>query len=36
MGTVLAFGALIGMPLIFATLGFLVGLIEVFLNNLSS
>jgi hypothetical protein len=33
-GTVLAFGALIGMPIIFATFGFIVGLIEAFLYNL--
>ena len=33
-GTVLAFGALIGMPIIFATVGFIVGLIEAFLYNL--
>jgi hypothetical protein len=31
---VLAFGALIGMPIIFATFGFIVGLIEAFLYNL--
>ena len=34
LGTVLAFGALIGMPIIFATFGFIVGLIEAFLYNL--
>jgi hypothetical protein len=33
-GTVLAFGALIGMPIIFAAFGFIVGLIEAFLYNL--
>jgi hypothetical protein len=33
-GTALAFLALIGMPLIFATCGFIVGLIEAFLYNL--
>jgi hypothetical protein len=33
-GTVLAFGALIGMPLIFATFGFMLGLIEALLYNL--
>lgn len=33
-GTVLAFGALIGMPIIFATFGFIVGIIEAFLYNL--
>jgi hypothetical protein len=32
-GTVLAFGALIGMPIIFAACGFIVGLIEAFLYN---
>lgn len=32
-GTVLAFGALIGMPIIFATSGFLVGLVEAILYN---
>ena len=35
-GTVLAFGALIGMPIIFAAFGFIVGLIEAFLYNLFS
>jgi len=34
IGTVLAFGALIGMPIIFAVLGFIVGLIEALLYNL--
>jgi hypothetical protein len=34
LGTVLAFGALIGMPIIFATFGFIVGLIGAFLYNL--
>lgn len=33
-GTILAFGALIGMPIIFATSGFIVGLIEAILYNL--
>ena len=33
-GTVLAFGALIGMPLIFAIFGFIFGLIEAFIYNL--
>jgi len=33
-GTVLAFGALIGMPIIFAAFGFIVGVIEAFLYNL--
>ena len=33
-GTALAFLALIGMPILFATFGFLVGLIEAFLYNL--
>jgi hypothetical protein len=33
-GTVLAFGALIGMPIIFLIFGFIIGLIEVFLFNL--
>ena len=33
-GTVLAFGALIGMPLLFAFLGFLFGIIEALLFNL--
>ena len=33
-GTALAFLALIGMPIIFATVGFAVGLIEAFLFNL--
>ncbi|NND16148.1 MAG: hypothetical protein HKN89_07465 [Eudoraea sp.] len=33
-GTVLAFGALIGMPLIFAVVGFVAGIIEAFLFNL--
>ena len=32
-GTVLAFGALIGMPIIFAIFGFIAGIIEVFLYN---
>ena len=33
-GTVLAFGALIGMPIIFAAFGFMTGLIEAFLYNI--
>ena len=33
-GTVLAFGALIGMPFIFALLGFLLGFFEAILYNL--
>ncbi len=33
-GTALAFLALIGMPIIFATFGFIIGLIEAFLYNL--
>ena len=33
-GTVLAFGALVGMPVIFATAGFLLGLVEAILHNL--
>lgn len=33
-GTVLAFGAVIGMPLIFAIFGFIFGLIEAFIYNL--
>ena len=33
-GTVLAFGALVGMPIIFALFGFLLGLIEAMLFNL--
>lgn len=33
-GTVLAFGALIGMPLIFAALGFLLGIFVALLYNL--
>ena len=33
-GTVLAFGALVGMPLIFAACGFILGLIEAMLFNL--
>ncbi len=35
-GTVLAFGALIGMPIIFAAFGFIAGLVEAFLYNVSS
>jgi len=33
-GTVLAFGALIGIPIIFAAFGFVLGLIEAFLFNI--
>jgi hypothetical protein len=33
-GTVLAFGALIGMPIIFAIIGFLTGVLEALLYNL--
>jgi len=33
-GTVLAFGALIGMPIISAAFGFVLGLIEAFLFNI--
>lgn len=33
-GTLLAFGALIGMPIIFACVGFLLGLVEAVLYNL--
>jgi energy-converting hydrogenase Eha subunit A len=33
LGTVLAFGALIGMPIIFASFGFILGLIEAILFN---
>jgi len=33
-GTVLAFGALIGMPILFASAGFLLGLVEAVLYNL--
>tara|TARA_Y100000310_G_C20628048_1_gene787048 strand:+ start:411 stop:731 length:321 start_codon:yes stop_codon:yes gene_type:complete len=33
-GTVLAFGALVGMPIIFATFGFILGLVEALLYNL--
>jgi len=32
-GTVLAFGALIGMPIIFAILGFLLGIVEAIIFN---
>lgn len=35
-GTILAFGALIGMPVIFAVVGFLLGIMEAFLYNLFS
>lgn len=34
LGTALAFLALIGMPIIFATFGFIIGLIEAFLYNI--
>lgn len=33
-GTVLAFGALVGMPIVFAACGFILGLIEALLFNL--
>ena len=33
-GTILAFGALIGMPLVFALFGFIVGLIEAILYSI--
>ncbi len=33
-GTLLAFGALIGMPIIFASAGFLAGIVEAILYNL--
>ena len=33
-GTALAFLAIIGMPIVFASFGFIVGLIEVYLYNL--
>jgi hypothetical protein len=33
-GTILAFGALIGMPIIFITIGFLSGIVEAILYNL--
>jgi len=33
-GTVLAFGALLGMPIIFASFGFIAGIIEALLFNL--
>jgi hypothetical protein len=32
-GTLLAFGALIGMPIIFAVLGLILGIVEAFLFN---
>ena len=35
-GTILAFGALIGMPVIFASAGFLAGIVEAVLYNLFS
>ena len=34
IGTVLAFGALLGMPIIFATFGYILGMIEAFLFNI--
>lgn len=34
IGTILAFGAILGMPIIFSILGFLLGLIEAYLFNL--
>ncbi len=34
LGTVLAFGALIGMPIMFAVIGFITGLVEAVLYNL--
>jgi hypothetical protein len=33
-GTILAFGALIGMPIIFAASGFILGIVEALLYNL--
>jgi len=33
-GTLLAFGAIIGMPIIFAVIGFVLGLIEAMLYNI--
>ena len=33
-GSILAFGALVGMPLIFAAFGFLLGMVEAVLYNL--
>lgn len=36
MGTVLAFGALIGMPIIFLIAGYLLGIIEAILYNFST
>jgi Na+/proline symporter len=35
-GTVLAFGALLGMPLYFAVIGFVTGILGAFLFNLTS
>ena len=32
-GTILAFGALLGMPIIFASFGFVIGLLEAILYN---
>lgn len=34
VGTMLAFGVLVGMPVIFAAFGFILGIIEAFLYNL--
>ena len=34
IGTILAFGAILGMPLVFSVLGFLLGLLEAYLFNL--
>ena len=33
-GTILAFGALIGMPAIFSAIGFILGIVEAILYNL--
>ncbi len=33
-GTILAFGALMGMPIIFASIGFFIGIIEAIIYNL--
>ena len=35
-GTVLAFGALVGMPVVFAIGGFVLGIVEAFLYNIFS
>jgi hypothetical protein len=35
-GTILAFGALIGMPIIFTSFGFILGMVEAILYNLFS